>query len=164
MLTWQIPVTLLLGFLNFFEWLKHDNTHLTNTERCNKGTAQPFDFSLSRKFKTTLSTFRTCKRELNMSNIHYSLNQTEKQEREKVCLLPDTHWLCVIKGRATGCHWLYDWVGRRRGEGDGRRRELRPLCRLGTPDCGPIRERTKNHKVFGNMECLGCLDLTTVAH
>ncbi len=42
-------------------------------------------------------------------------DETEKQESDwKVCLWPETHWPCDMKGWVNGCHWACDWPGRSR--------------------------------------------------
>lgn len=111
----------------FFKWLKHDNTHLTNKERCNKETAQLFGFSLSCLFNTTLWTFRTCKRELNMSNSHHSLTQTEKQEREGVPLAWHSLAMCY-KGEGKSVSLTLWLGGKNKGRGRRERKGSKAWC------------------------------------
>lgn len=111
----------------FLKWLKHDNTHLTKTERWIKRTAQPFGLSLPRLSNTSLSTFRTCKRELNMSNAYHSLTQTEKQEREGVPLAWHSLAMCY-KGEGKWVS-LTPWLGgKKKGRGRKEKKGIEAWC------------------------------------
>lgn len=137
-MTWHIPVTPLCGL----NQTGYDKTYLFKQK---DGTKKHLNYLVSIRIADLIlpsQIYRTCKRGNSICRTHSTIEPRQKNKSAKVCLLFDTDWLCVIKGRVNGSHWLCDWLGERM---------KRPGLRVGDSMTGGQSGGKLKSQIFGKM-------------
>lgn len=135
---------------------QNDKTHLRRKEWWNKEKEAELFFPVTVPVLLRLLRLRTCVKEKKKKYQHTLADAehtplskpdgTEKQESDwKVCLWPQTHWPCDMKGRVNGCHRVCDWSGRSRE---------RLGVQAGGSRLGANQGEKYNQTFWGNMGCL----------